>query len=45
MNILKLTEEEKQEILKKHKDAVKRDYDKKEEHKKGLQKPETKPTK
>ena len=45
MGNLKLSEEEKAEILKKHKDAVKQDHDKKEEYKKGLQQPEKKSTK
>jgi len=42
MSKLKLSEEEKLEILKKHKDAVKTDYNKKEENKKGLQTPKKK---
>jgi hypothetical protein len=43
MGTFKLTEQEKNEILKKHKDAIKKDHDKKEENKKGLQKPAPKP--
>lgn len=42
MSILKMTEEEKNEILKKHKEATKQHYIKKEEQSKGLQKPKEK---
>ena len=40
MSVLKLTDEEKQKILEKHKEATKGHYLKKEETKKGLQKPQ-----
>lgn len=38
-NLFELSEEEKKKILEKHKDATKTHYVKKEEIKKGLQKP------
>jgi hypothetical protein len=41
-NLFELSEEEKKKILEKHKDATKSHYVKKEETKKGLQKPEDK---
>lgn len=40
MSVFKLSEEEKKKILEKHKEATKGHYLKKEETKKGLQKPE-----
>lgn len=40
MSILKMSEEEKNKILNKHKDATKNHYLKKDELKKGLQKPD-----
>jgi hypothetical protein len=40
MNILKMSEEEKQKILNAHKNATKVNKDKKEELKKGLKKPD-----
>jgi len=40
MSVLKISEEEKKKILEKHKDATKNVKLKKEELKKGLQKPE-----
>ena len=42
MSILKLSEEEKKKISEKHKNAVSSDKEKKEELKKGLQKPKDK---
>ena len=42
MSILKMSEEEKKRILEKHKDATKNHYVKKDETKKGLQKPDEK---
>lgn len=42
MSILKMSEEEKNKILGKHKEATKSHYLKKEETKQGLKKPETK---
>jgi hypothetical protein len=42
MSIFGMSEEEKKKILDKHKDATKNHYVKKEETKKGLQKPEEK---
>jgi hypothetical protein len=42
MSVLKLSEEEKKKILEKHKDATKNHYLKKDEVKKGLQKPDKK---
>ncbi len=42
--ILQMSEEEKKAILDKHKEATKKVSDKKEENKKGLQKPENKKT-
>jgi hypothetical protein len=41
-NLFDLSEEEKKKILDKHKDATKSHYVKKDELKKGLQKPEEK---
>lgn len=38
MSIIKLSDEEKKKILDKHKNAIKKNNDKKEELKKGLQK-------
>jgi hypothetical protein len=40
MSVFKLSEEEKKKILEKHKDATKNHYLKKDEVKKGLQKPD-----
>ncbi len=40
MSIMKMSEEEKKKILEKHKEATKNHYVKKDEVKKGLQKPE-----
>ena len=40
MSIFNMSNEEKKKILEKHKDATKNQYLKKEETKKGLQKPE-----
>lgn len=47
MSSFNMSEDEKKKILDKHKSAIKSDNDKKEETKKGLQKPEEKkkPTK
>lgn len=42
MKTFKMSEEEKSKILEKHKQATKNHYVKKEETKKGLQKPEDK---
>ncbi len=42
MSVFKMTEDEKKKILEKHKTAMKTDNNKKEELKKGLQKPEEK---
>lgn len=42
MSIFKMSEEEKKKILEKHKEATKNHYVKKDEVKKGLQKPEKK---
>jgi len=42
MNVFKMSEEEKRKILDKHKNEIKTDKTKKEEIKKGLQKPENK---
>ena len=42
MNVFNMSEEEKKKILDKHKSAVKVDNSKKEELKKGLQKPDEK---
>ena len=42
MSVFGMTEEEKKKILEKHKGAMKQDNTKKEELKKGLQKPEEK---
>lgn len=42
MSVLDMSEEEKKKILQKHKDATKNHYIKKDETKKGLQKPESK---
>jgi hypothetical protein len=42
MNVFNMSEEEKKKILEKHKSAVKVDNSKKEELKKGLQKPDDK---
>lgn len=42
MSVFKMSEEEKKKILEKHKDATKQHYVKKEENKKGLQKPSDK---
>jgi hypothetical protein len=42
MNVFNMSEEEKKKILEKHKSAVKVDNSKKEELKKGLQKPDEK---
>ncbi len=39
MSVFKMSEEEKKKILEKHKDATKNHYIKKDETKKGLQKP------
>ncbi len=39
-NVFKMSEEEKKKILEKHKDATKNHYQKKEDLKKGLKKPE-----
>lgn len=39
-NVFKMSEEEKKKILEKHKEATKNHYVKKDEIKKGLQKPE-----
>ena len=41
MSVIKMSDEEKQQILDKHKKSIKDQSDKKEELKKGLQKPET----
>jgi len=41
-NVFKMSEEEKKKILEKHKEATKNHYVKKDEIKKGLQKPEEK---
>jgi hypothetical protein len=41
-NVFKMSEEEKKKILEKHKEATKNHYVKKDELKKGLQKPEEK---
>lgn len=41
-NVFKMSEEEKKKILEKHKEATKNHYVKKDETKKGLQKPEEK---
>lgn len=41
-NVFKMTDEEKQKILEKHKNATKNHYQKKDDLKKGLQKPEEK---
>lgn len=41
-NVFKMSEEEKKKILEKHKEATKNYYVKKDEIKKGLQKPEEK---
>lgn len=43
-NVFKMSEAEKKKILEKHKDATKSHNTKKEEIKKGLQKPEDKKT-
>lgn len=40
MSIIKISDEEKQKILDKHRQSIKDQSDKKEELKKGLQKPE-----
>lgn len=45
MSVLKMSDEEKNKILEKHKEATKGHYLKKEETKKGLQKPEKDNTK
>ncbi len=42
MDVFKMSEEEKKKILNKHKEATKSHYQKVEENKKGLQKPENK---
>lgn len=42
MSVFKMSEEEKKKILDKHKSAIKTDSIKKDETKKGLQKPEKK---
>lgn len=42
MSVFGMTEEEKKKILEKHKEATKNHYVKKDEVKKGLQKPEDK---
>lgn len=42
MSVFGMTEEEKKKILEKHKEATKSHYVKKDEVKKGLQKPEEK---
>ena len=42
MSILKMSEEEKKKISEQHKGAIKQDNTKKDELKKGLQKPEEK---
>lgn len=42
MSVFNMKEEEKKKILEKHKEATKNHYIKKEETKKGLQKPEEK---
>lgn len=42
MSLLNMSEEEKKKILEKHKEATKSHYLKKEENKKGLQKPNEK---
>lgn len=42
MSIFNMSEEEKKKILQKHQEATKNQYLKKEETKKGLQKPEEK---
>ena len=42
MSVFGMTEEEKKKILEKHKEATKSHYVKKDETKKGLQKPEKK---
>ena len=42
MQAFKMSEEEKKKIHEQHKNAIKRDNEKKEEIKKGLQKPEEK---
>lgn len=39
-NVFKMSEEEKKKILEKHKDATKNHYQKKDDLKKGLQKPD-----
>jgi|GEM_PF-2386977 len=41
-NVFKMSDEEKKKILEKHKEATKNHYVKKDEVKKGLQKPEEK---
>ena len=41
-NVFKMSEEEKKKILEKHKEATKNHYQKKDEDKKGLQKPDEK---
>jgi hypothetical protein len=45
MSVFGMSEEEKKKILEKHKEATKSHYVKKDEVKKGLQKPETKENK
>ncbi len=40
-NVFKMSEEEKKKILERHKEATKNHYQKKDEDKKGLQKPNT----
>lgn len=40
MSVFKMSEEEKKKILERHKDATKNHYQKKDDLKKGLQKPE-----
>lgn len=42
MDVFKMSEEEKKKILEKHKEATKNHYQKVDETKKGLQKPENK---
>ena len=42
MSVFNMSEEEKKKILEKHKDATKNHYVKKDETKKGLQKPDEK---
>ena len=42
MSVLKMSEEEKKKIHEQHANAMKADHDKKEQMKKGLQKPEEK---